>query len=82
MNEIQDYSRPPEDFQRGDYSRFPFDRDVVAPMDKLASRDKQIFTERDQKLEAAREARKQKRLEKKTRPTLHLRPTPGKLLTR
>jgi transposase InsO family protein len=43
----------------------------VAPKDKLEGRDQQIFTERDQKLEAAREARKQKRLEEKRRPALH-----------
>jgi len=35
----------------------------IAPKDKLEGRDTQIFKERDQKLEAAREARKQKRLE-------------------
>ncbi|MGB5232312.1 MAG: hypothetical protein WBN83_12385 [Desulfoprunum sp.] len=33
----------------------------VAPADKLQGRDQQIFTERDAKLEAAREARRQKR---------------------
>jgi transposase InsO family protein len=43
----------------------------VAPKDKLDGRDKQIFTERDQKLEAAREARKQKRLEEKRRSARH-----------
>jgi hypothetical protein len=32
-------------------------------MDKLEGRDMQIFKERDQKLDAARKARKQKRLE-------------------
>jgi len=40
----------------------------IAPKDKLEGRDKQIFKERDQKLEAAREARKQKRLREKQRP--------------
>ena len=40
----------------------------IAPKDKLDGRDTQIFTERDQRLEAAREARKQKRL--KMRPRL------------
>jgi transposase InsO family protein len=40
----------------------------IAPKDKLEGRDKQIFTERDQKLEAAREARKQKRLKEKQYP--------------
>jgi putative transposase len=49
----------------------------VAPKDKLDGRDKQIFKERDQKLEAARAARKQKRLEEKRRPALHLLPTTG-----
>jgi putative transposase len=49
----------------------------VAPKDKLDGRDKKIFTERDQKIEAAREARKQKRLEEKRRPVLHQTPTPG-----
>lgn len=43
----------------------------VAPKDKLEGRDKQIFTERDKKLEAAREARKQKRQEGKQHPALH-----------
>ena len=33
----------------------------VTPADKLAGRDQEIFTERDRKLEAARELRKQKR---------------------
>lgn len=33
----------------------------VTPVDKLAGRDQEIFTERDRKLEAARELRKQKR---------------------
>lgn len=49
----------------------------ITPKDKMEGRDKQIFTERDQKLEAAREARKQKRLEEKRRPALHQPPTPG-----
>jgi hypothetical protein len=40
----------------------------ISPKDKLEGRDRQIFKERDQKLEAAREARKQKRLE--MRPAL------------
>ena len=40
----------------------------IAPKDKLEGRDKQIFKERDQKLEAAREARKQKRLKEKQHP--------------
>jgi len=40
----------------------------IAPKDKLEGRDTRIFKERDQKLEAAREARKQKRLE--MRPAL------------
>jgi putative transposase len=37
----------------------------IAPKDKLEGRDAQIFKERDQKLEAARDARKQKRIEKR-----------------
>ncbi|ARM31875.1 transposase [Prosthecochloris sp. HL-130-GSB] len=37
----------------------------IAPKDKLESRDAQIFKERDQKLEAARDARKQKRIKKR-----------------
>jgi transposase-like protein len=49
----------------------------VAPKDKLDGRDKQIFTERDQKLETAREARKQKRLEEKRRPAQHQVPAAG-----
>ncbi len=39
----------------------------IAPKDKLEGQDTQIFKERDQKLEAAREARKQKRLEYRER---------------
>jgi transposase InsO family protein len=38
----------------------------ITPMDKLEGRDMQIFKERDQKLDAARKARKQKRQETKT----------------
>ena len=49
----------------------------IAPKDKLKGRDKQIFTERDQKLEAAREARKQKRLKEKQRPVLRQIPAAG-----
>ena len=37
----------------------------IAPKAKLEGRDKQIFKERDEKLEAAREARRIKRLRKK-----------------
>ena len=52
----------------------------VAPKDKLEGRDKQIFAERDKKLEAAREARKQKRQEGKQRPALqHQAPRPGEI---
>ncbi|MCW7755345.1 IS3 family transposase [Desulfobotulus sp. H1] len=52
----------------------------VAPKDKLEGQDKQIFKERDKKLEAAREARKQKRLEEKERPVLRCpKPTPGEI---
>ena len=43
----------------------------VAPKVKLEGREKQIFTERDQKLEAAREARKQKRLAEKQQSVQH-----------
>jgi transposase InsO family protein len=43
----------------------------VAPKAKLEGREKQIFTERDQKLEAAREARKQKRLVEKQQRIPH-----------
>lgn len=43
----------------------------VAPKAKLEGREKQIFTERDQKLEAAREARKQKRLVEKQQRVPH-----------
>ena len=69
--------------QIADYIRYYNDERLhssigyVAPKDKLDGRDKQIFTERDLKLEAAREARKQKRLEEKRRPALHLVPTTG-----
>ena len=40
----------------------------IAPKDKLEGREKQIFKERDNKLEAAREARKQKRRQEKHHP--------------
>ena len=43
----------------------------IAPKDKLEGRDEQIFKERDKKLEAAREIRKQKRQEKKSLFTPH-----------
>lgn len=43
----------------------------VAPKVKLEGRDKQIFKERDSKLEGAREARKQKRRQEKLRPAQH-----------
>ena len=43
----------------------------VAPKIKLEGREKQIFKERDSKLEAAREARKQKRRLEKFRPAQH-----------
>jgi len=49
----------------------------IAPKDKLNGRDQQIFKERDNKLEAARELRKQKRLEEKRRPALHQKPSSG-----
>lgn len=69
--------------QIADYIRYYNDERLhssigyIAPKDKLDGRDKQIFTERDQKLEAAREARKQKRLEEKRRPAPHLVLTSG-----
>ena len=50
----------------------------VAPKVKLEGREKQIFTERDQKLEAAREARKQKRLAEKQQPIPHQQHMDGK----
>ena len=43
----------------------------IAPKDKLEGREKQIFKERDSKLEAAREARKQKRRQEKHHPAQH-----------
>ena len=43
----------------------------VAPKVKLEGRDKQIFKERDNKLETAREARKQKRRRERVRPAQH-----------
>jgi transposase InsO family protein len=43
----------------------------VAPKDKLDSREKTIFKERNNKLETAREARKQKRRQEKLRPARH-----------
>lgn len=49
----------------------------VAPRAKLEGREKQIFKERDSKLEAARDARKQKRRQEKLQPAQH-RSTPEK----
>lgn len=69
--------------QIADYIRYYNDERLhsaigyVAPKDKLEGRDKQIFTERDNKLEATREARKQKRLEEKRRPVRHQIPETG-----
>ena len=45
----------------------------VTPGAKLEGREKQIFKDRDNKLEAAREARKQKRRQEKHRPAQHHR---------
>ncbi len=69
--------------QIADYIRYYNDERLhsaigyVAPRAKLDGRDKQIFTERDNKLEAAREARKQKRLEEKHNPARHQIPETG-----
>jgi len=52
----------------------------IAPKDKLEGRDKQIFKERDQKLEAARAARKQKRMEEKHHPVQHQTQTTGETI--
>ncbi len=52
----------------------------VAPKAKLEGREKQIFTERDQKLEAAREARKQKRLAEKHQRVPHQKQAGGENL--
>jgi len=49
----------------------------IAPKVKLEGRDKQIFKERDNKLEAAREARKQKRREEKSPLIQHRRAPEG-----
>jgi putative transposase len=43
----------------------------VVPKAKLEGREKQIFKERDNKLEAARDARKRKRRQEKLQPTQH-----------
>ncbi len=43
----------------------------ITPMDKLENREKTIFKERDNKLDAAREARKQKRRQEKHHPAQH-----------
>lgn len=52
----------------------------IAPKAKLEGRDKQIFTERDRKLEAAREARKQKRQEGKLRLAQHQKAPEGETI--
>jgi len=49
----------------------------IAPKVKLEGREKLIFTERDSKLEAAREARKQKRRQDKLHPAKHRRAPEG-----
>lgn len=49
----------------------------IAPKDKLEGREKQIFEERDRKLEAARSARKQKRREEKHHPSQHQKALKG-----
>ena len=63
--------------QIADYIRYYNDErlhsalNYVSPKVKLEGRDKQILKERDNKLEAAREARKQKRRQEKVRPAQH-----------
>lgn len=65
--------------QVADYIRYYNDERLhsalgyVAPKVKLEGREEQIFKERDSKLEAAREARKQKRRQEKIRPAQHHR---------
>lgn len=65
--------------QVADYIRYYNDERLhsalgyVAPKVKLEGREEQIFKERDSKLEAAREARKQKRRQEKFRPAKHHR---------
>ena len=49
----------------------------IAPKDKLEGREKQIFEERDRKLEAVRSARKQKRREEKHHPSQHQKALKG-----
>ncbi len=49
----------------------------VAPKAKLEGREKLIFTERDRKLEVARDARKQKRRQEKLQPAQHRRAPEG-----
>jgi putative transposase len=49
----------------------------IAPKVKLEGREKLIFTERDSKLEAARDARKLKRRQEKLRPIQHQRAPEG-----
>ncbi|MDA3831811.1 MAG: transposase [Spirochaetales bacterium] len=51
----------------------------VAPKSKLDGREKQIFRERDQKLEAARAARMEKRQEEKHRTAHHQIPATGEV---
>ncbi len=53
----------------------------VAPKAKLEGHEKLIFTERDRKLEAARDARKQKQRQEKLRPAQHREAPEGETFT-
>jgi transposase InsO family protein len=52
----------------------------IAPRDKLEGREQQIFKERDRKLEAARENRKLKRREEKSRSSQHSKQREGRFI--